>query len=298
MKRLMKKIQNKQYGQAMVEFALTLPIFLLAVIGVIELSRFFLVYSSVYTASREAARYGTSVGEDKNLPNYMNCSEIATRAQEMGFFGGVNAGEVVVYYESDPGTKLGDCGSYNPKLGDRLVVEVVSEYSPLIVGFVLPDGIDVSATNGRTIMKEIAMVVTPISPPTCTDMLNDLVISKPPVKQENKIIYVNIQNNSPNLVYKLVEITNISWTDTNGRQLELVSWGVLTDEIWNDDVAPPVNIYETDFSNTLNRNLPANQAKKMYFGFTKNANNVNLSFTIKFRFLGWDYEECSKNYSY
>jgi uncharacterized protein (UPF0333 family) len=299
MKRLMKKIQNKQYGQAMVEFALTLPIFLLAVIGVIELSRFFLVYSSVYTASREAARYGTSVGEDKNLPNYMNCSEIASRAQDMGFFGGVNAGEVIVYYESTPGTKLGDCGSYEPKLGDRLVVDVASEYTPLIVGFVLPDGINVSATNGRTIMKEIAMVVTPITPPTCDDLENDIVLSKPPLKTNgNKTNYITIQNNSPNLVYQLVEITNITWTEN--RQLDWISWGRTVDEIWNEATLalPIVNIEEKDFSNTLNRNLPAKNSKIIYFTFNKPANNVDLTFTIKFRILGWEYEECPINYSY
>ncbi|PKO04524.1 MAG: hypothetical protein CVU41_16470 [Chloroflexi bacterium HGW-Chloroflexi-3] len=292
MGRWMKKIKNKQYGQAMVEFALTLPIFLLAVIGVIELSRFFLVYSSVYTASREAARYGTSVGEDKNLPNYVNCSEIALRAQQSGFFGGVNASDVIIYYESTPGTKLADCGSYDPILGDRLVVEVAAEYKPLIVGLVLPDGMMVSAKNGRTIMNEIEMVITPIIPPTCTDMLNDIVITKPPTKYDNKTVYIDIKNKSPNLTYQLVEVTNIQWTDTNGRELSTVGWGNLSDVIWSGISAPPVNIVETDFKSTLNRNLPANQTKRVYFGFTKNANNVGLTFNIKFRFLGWDYQEC------
>ncbi|MEN4041110.1 MAG: pilus assembly protein, partial [Anaerolineaceae bacterium] len=45
-------------GQGMVEFALAIPVLLLILFGIIEMGRLMFYYSSVATASREAARYG------------------------------------------------------------------------------------------------------------------------------------------------------------------------------------------------------------------------------------------------
>ena len=166
MRRLKRKIQNRQYGQAMAEFALTLPIFLLLVFGVIELSRFFLVYSSVFTAVREATRYGSSVGDQAN-PNYQNCEMITETAVRMGNFGGVQTEDVIVYFESEPGTWVADCNPdddpddrYQPVLGDRVVVEINTNYDSLLG--VVPD-LTVSAQNGRTIMLGVQSQVAVIN---------------------------------------------------------------------------------------------------------------------------------------
>ncbi len=155
----------------MAEFALTIPVFLLLVFGIIELSRFFLVYSSVFTAVREATRYGSSVG-DEGIPNYLNCSEIAETAVRTGHFGGVQKDFVQISYESvapesdaarvsiascpnnNPGTvpEVIDCEEdceYSPSLGDRIFIEVATDYESLLG--VVPN-LTVDASNGRTIM--------------------------------------------------------------------------------------------------------------------------------------------------
>ncbi len=51
-------------GQGFLEFALALPIFLLLVMGVFEFGRLLAVASSVYTAAREGARYGSATGTE------------------------------------------------------------------------------------------------------------------------------------------------------------------------------------------------------------------------------------------
>ncbi|HEX2981595.1 MAG TPA: TadE family protein, partial [Anaerolineaceae bacterium] len=51
-------------GQGMVEFALALPIILMVIFGIIEFGRLLLSYSAVFSASREAARYGAAVGDN------------------------------------------------------------------------------------------------------------------------------------------------------------------------------------------------------------------------------------------
>ena len=64
-KMLLSKHKNhKSRGQGLLEFALALPIFLLLVLGVIEFGRLLAVVSSVTTAAREGARYGSASGSD------------------------------------------------------------------------------------------------------------------------------------------------------------------------------------------------------------------------------------------
>ncbi len=45
-------------GQSLVEFALTLPILLLILVGVLDLGRLYFTYISLTNAAREGARYG------------------------------------------------------------------------------------------------------------------------------------------------------------------------------------------------------------------------------------------------
>lgn len=158
-----KKFRNKrtESGQGLVEFALALPIFLLAVFGIVEFGRFFLVYSSVYTASREAARYGSSVGVNAGgITNDQDCAGMIQVAMDTGFFGGITASDVTISYESIPGTVVGTCPTPT-QLGDRVLVQVDSVYQPIFG--IIPE-IPITASNGRTIMKDIDILGTP--PPT------------------------------------------------------------------------------------------------------------------------------------
>jgi len=175
------KITRKSKGQAMAEFALTIPVFLLLVFSIIELSRFFLVYSSVFTAVREATRYGSSVG-DEGILNYLDCSEIAETAVRTGDFGGVQKDLVNISYEavapesdevrdlvaSCPNnnsgtvpTRADDGNNYVPNLGDRIYIEIATDYVSLLG--VVPN-LTVDASNGRTIMlgvqSQVAVVTT------------------------------------------------------------------------------------------------------------------------------------------
>ena len=71
-------------GQGLVEFMLVLPILLLLLLGTIELGRMFLIFAESTTASREASRYGASVGSDGmgNL-RYLDCTGMRAAARRM-----------------------------------------------------------------------------------------------------------------------------------------------------------------------------------------------------------------------
>ena len=66
-----KIVPGKTRAQAMVEFAIALPVLLLLLFGILETGRFLFIYSSIVTASRQAARYGAATGEGMSLvPRY------------------------------------------------------------------------------------------------------------------------------------------------------------------------------------------------------------------------------------
>ena len=54
---------KKNKAQAMVEFALVLPILLMLLYGILEAGRLLFIYSTIVTASRQAVRYGSATGE-------------------------------------------------------------------------------------------------------------------------------------------------------------------------------------------------------------------------------------------
>jgi Flp pilus assembly protein TadG len=61
---------RKNTAQAMVEFAIVLPILLLLLYGLLEAGRLLFMYSTIVTASRQAARYGSTTGEAQGFARY------------------------------------------------------------------------------------------------------------------------------------------------------------------------------------------------------------------------------------
>ncbi|HEC23436.1 MAG TPA: pilus assembly protein [Chloroflexi bacterium] len=60
--------RRKERGQSLVEFSLTLPILLLIVAGVLEVSNLLVNYNRLQLAAREAARFGAAGGSDAFIP--------------------------------------------------------------------------------------------------------------------------------------------------------------------------------------------------------------------------------------
>ena len=60
--KLKKITPQKNRAQAMVEFAIALPILLMLLYGMLEAGRLLFIYSTIVTASRQAVRYGSATG--------------------------------------------------------------------------------------------------------------------------------------------------------------------------------------------------------------------------------------------
>ncbi len=112
------KAANRQAGQAIVEFALAVPLLLTLAFGIMEFGRLFFAYSSVVTAAREAARVGSSVD------NYQDCAGIQAAAVRVGGLAGVEASNVHISYDDGFGGNVRACPPGNLPLGSRVIVEL------------------------------------------------------------------------------------------------------------------------------------------------------------------------------
>ena len=113
--------QKKENAQGLVEFALILPILLLVVVGVLEMGRLLFVYSSVTSASREGARYGSAVGQVNGVPRYQDCGGIRSAALKAGAFANMQADDIAIAvmsaWQMSPSAVVEDI-VLRPQLGD------------------------------------------------------------------------------------------------------------------------------------------------------------------------------------
>ena len=164
------KIQ-KTRGQAMVEFALALPILLTLLYGLMETGRLLFIYASTVTAARQAVRYGSATGIGPNgVQYYQDCDGIVAAANNVGFIntfeditisydGGLdsNNGNIVPLSPANPA-----CGSFTEvQNGDRILVSVSSQWIP-IVSIVPLEPFTITSQSERTILASVSISVTSV----------------------------------------------------------------------------------------------------------------------------------------
>ena len=124
-------------AQAMVEFAIALPILMALLVGIFEVGRMLFIYSSVTNASREASRYASVIGQDE-LGNfaYKYCDGIREKANKSAFL--ISLSSITITYDNGPGTTSFDTcngpldNGVSVSSGDRVEVTVSAQYSPML----------------------------------------------------------------------------------------------------------------------------------------------------------------------
>jgi len=120
-------------SQGMVEFALALPFVLLIMIGLLEVGRLIFMYSTVPSASREAARYGSAVGLNVTggVARYKDCAGIRGAAQKMDFLNVIDDVNITIAYDHGPGSAVfSGCPPATVVNGDRIKVTVSASFLP------------------------------------------------------------------------------------------------------------------------------------------------------------------------
>jgi Flp pilus assembly protein TadG len=165
------KNQKKQ-AQAMVEFALALPILLILVLGLMETGRLLFIYASTVSAAREAVRYGAAMGKNpSNVYFYQDCAGIRKAAKNVAFINSFNDADIQITYDGglddSSGTEIPlspanpSCGSYSGiKNGDRIKVVVSTQWQP-IVSLVPLKAFTITASSKRTVIKSIPISLAP-----------------------------------------------------------------------------------------------------------------------------------------
>ena len=127
-------------AQAMVEFAIALPVLLVMLVGIMEVGRMLIMYALVSNASRDAVRYASAVGLDNsgNYDKFIYCDGIKTAARSAAYF--VSLTTISISYDTGPGgTSRGVCdatggedGDVTASSGDRVTVTVSATYKPVV----------------------------------------------------------------------------------------------------------------------------------------------------------------------
>lgn len=149
--------KHLEKGHALTEMALTLPIVLMLVMGIVDFGRMLYLYAQIANAAREGARYGSVVGLD-SVPQYRDCENI--RLATLGVVGlPVTPDLIDITYDDGATTLPYDCNGTlgipveQIQPGDRILVQVDATFeflTPAVHAF-LPKT-TVSFTAARTVL--------------------------------------------------------------------------------------------------------------------------------------------------
>jgi Flp pilus assembly protein TadG len=148
-------------GQAIVEFAIALPVLLMLLVGIMEVGRMLFMYASVVNSSRDAVRYASAYGRsDDGYLKYKYCDGIASVAKASGFILNLQDTDITITYDTGPGgTSLGSCppatttgeANINVDTEDRVSVTVSVTYNPMLSLLPIPAR-TFTSTSSRTIL--------------------------------------------------------------------------------------------------------------------------------------------------
>jgi Flp pilus assembly protein TadG len=139
-----KQKKSGYHAQAMVEFAIVMPLLLALLIGILEFGRMVFIYTAATNASREAVRFASAIGfsDTTYYRKYQYCSAIRDVAKRYGFLLNLQDSDIAIAYDHGPGTTAitNKCapGMINdPTIvivmgSDRVKVTVTANYSPMV----------------------------------------------------------------------------------------------------------------------------------------------------------------------
>lgn len=156
---------RRQRGQGITEFALVLPIFLILMVGVIEMGHLLYLYSSVYAGAREAARYGASVSDDDTpTVRFADCNGIEDAARRIAFLAWPFEDFEIEFDNPDyphlPPKTCAEIAADTRQVGlgrdqyNRINVTITASYRPLIPFIEFP-AMPIQTSVGRTVIRNL-----------------------------------------------------------------------------------------------------------------------------------------------
>jgi hypothetical protein len=222
--KIKKLFAQKKPAQAMVEFAIALPVLLLLLYGILEAGRFLFIYSSIVTASRQAVRYASATGEGltTTVPRYNDCDGIRQAAKRVDYLNTFTTADITISYDNGPGTTphpyCDPTRAISP--GDntyRILVKIQGNFNPIvpkIVPFIartVANGHPVTAESARSLLFSVPIVVdqAPIIVPQSPTTTEITVNPEPSEIGQQVTITVRVsdQDDPTNTPSGVVEVT-------------------------------------------------------------------------------------------
>lgn len=129
------KIRRKEPAQAIVEFAIVLPILLVVIIGLLEVGRMVFIYSAINNASRNAVRYASAYGTAASLTDssvhyrkYLYCDGIKDTALKSAYLVSQSSVSVTIDYFDSTNTYVGTCNTSGGEWGGTVAEDITSNY--------------------------------------------------------------------------------------------------------------------------------------------------------------------------
>ncbi|MEE8122194.1 MAG: TadE family protein [Anaerolineales bacterium] len=143
-------------GQGLVEFAIVMPMILALIMGIVEFGRLMIIYIGAATASREAARYGASVGiGPSGIEHYRDCDGIRDTAKRISGLTPIEDSDITIQYDNPTtGFFEASCPPSQFELGDRIVVRVNLTFDPIVPLVSIPP-IPIASETKRTVLRDI-----------------------------------------------------------------------------------------------------------------------------------------------
>lgn len=216
-------LSQPRRAQALVEFMLVLPVLVILLYGIIELSRLIFIVASVANASRQAARYGAGSGEPNlGVTYYQDCDgirEVANRSAILTEFDNINItydrgvtsdGEQIPILDIDPSPDIDTCPIEDDVIrnGDRIIVQVSASYEPILtLNSIQP--LHIVSSNARTFLISVpifgsafptgfaAETATPSKVPTRTLLVNATATEPPTPVPTFNLTYEAIRTRYP-----------------------------------------------------------------------------------------------------
>ena len=156
--------RKRDIGQALVEFAFTLPILILFIAGVFDFGRVFFVYAQASNNVRRAVREAPVIGySSATTPGYLDCENMISIAENVIAADGTPS--VTVEYFNDLGGSVGTCVN-NGDITDSdvdngyyLQVSSTAQVTPVLLAFI-GQSFTFDIHGQRTIIKSFAIGAT------------------------------------------------------------------------------------------------------------------------------------------
>lgn len=148
--------RKKEKGQALVEFALTLPILLFFTFIILDAGRLLFTYAQASNSLRRAVRQAPVVGfGTETTPPYLDCNKMRDLADNVAF---ANVSVDILYRTHDGDFDCTTVTDGDLENGDLLIITSTATIRPLVAVAFIPDyTLNLNFVGQRTIVKIIQL---------------------------------------------------------------------------------------------------------------------------------------------